>query len=250
MAKVGSYVVDTTGKRPIFEYDLHNQAGPPLRLAIVLRLAELVLGQLAGAGAADTDDSLRTYYAVRIVQHPEQSWTGYGIYLGHGLVITAAHVVGQASRTRPSVRISGLDLPAQVIREGAYEQVDLTVLSIDEQNLPVSLRMRRMTLCEKPPWVGQPVIVAIPEGTARSHIASPMSVPRNLRTKFSTVIADVASTGNSGSGVFAAGQKCLLGIMSRKIQVRSTSNDQAKDVAKYFVPASTIREFIPASYRF
>jgi hypothetical protein len=101
--------------------------------------------------------------------------------------------------------------------------VDLTLLSIDEQKLPVSLRMRRMTLCENPPWVGQPVIVAIPEGTARSHIASPMLVPRNLRAKFSTVIADVASTGNSGSGVFAAGQKCLLGIMSRKIQVRSTS---------------------------
>jgi hypothetical protein len=33
------------------------------------------------------------------------------------------------------------------------------------------------------------------------------------------VIKDVATTGNSGSGVFDLGQKCLLGIMSRKISV-------------------------------
>ena len=31
------------------------------------------------------------------------------------------------------------------------------------------------------------------------------------------MISDVATTGNSGSGVFDAGNKCLLGIMSRKI---------------------------------
>jgi hypothetical protein len=43
------------------------------------------------------------------------------------------------------------------------------------------------------------------------------------------------------------------GIMSRKISVRSNSADAAseeKDIAKYFVPASTIRAFIPADYPF
>jgi hypothetical protein len=34
------------------------------------------------------------------------------------------------------------------------------------------------------------------------------------------VISDVATTGNSGSGVFDAGSKCLLGIVSRKLFVR------------------------------
>jgi S1-C subfamily serine protease len=212
-------------------------------------LVAAVLGLPAAAGAQATDDSLRMY-AVNIVQHPEQSWTGYGIYLGKGLVITAAHVVGQASRTMPSVRIAGLDLTANVIREGSYEREDLTLLSIDEGKLPVSLRLRRMPLCEYPPWTGQPVIVAIPESTARSQVISPMSVPRNLRTQFSTVIRDVVSTGNSGSGVFAVGQKCLLGIMSRKIISRATAEAEPQDIAKYFVPASTIRDFIPAAYRF
>ena len=172
---------------------------------------------------------------------------------GRGLVITAAHVVGSASRTKPSVRIAGLDLPATAIREGSFERVDLTLLSIDEQKLPISLQMRRMPLCEKPPWVGEPVIVAVPEGTARSRIMSPLFLQPAYRIKFGTVIADVATTGNSGSGVFDAGNKCLLGIMSRKFQVTPTSagaGTEPKDIAKYFVPASTIRAFIPAEYRF
>ena len=63
------------------------------------------------------------------------------------------------------------------------------------------------------------------------------------------MIRDVATTGNSGSGVFDAGQKCLLGIMSRKITVRLNTAHE-KDIAKYFVPASTIRAFIPTEYRF
>ena len=69
------------------------------------------------------------------------------------------------------------------------------------------------------PWPGEPVIVAVPEGTARSHVMLPALLPTNVQKRFSTVIRDVATTGNSGSGVFDAGQKCLLGIMSRKITV-------------------------------
>ena len=142
--------------------------------------------------------------------------TNYGVYLEKGLVITAAHVIGSAARTKPSVRIAGMDVPAKAIREGNFENVDLTLLSIDEQKLPIHLEMRRMPLCEKNPWPGQPVIVAIPEGTASSHVISPLALPFKIPRKFSTLISDVASTGNSGSGVFDAGNKCLLGIMSRK----------------------------------
>jgi hypothetical protein len=58
--------------------------------------------------------------------------------------------------------------------------------------------------------------------------------------------------------VFDAGQKCLLGIMSRKITARrepygarpELKDGEQKDLAKYFVPASTIRAFIPGEHRF
>jgi hypothetical protein len=46
-----------------------------------------------------TDDSLRIY-AVDIWQDPPQSWgPGRGVYLGKGLVLTAAHVVGSVAHT-------------------------------------------------------------------------------------------------------------------------------------------------------
>jgi hypothetical protein len=40
-------------------------------------------------------------------------------------------------------------------REGNVERVDLTLLSVDEQKLPVYLRMRRMPLCDNKPWPGK-----------------------------------------------------------------------------------------------
>jgi len=157
------------------------------------------------------------------------------------------------SHTKPSVRIAGMDLPATAIREGNFERVDLTLLSIDEQKLPIYLQMRRMPLCDNKPWPGEPVIVAIPEGTARSHVMLPSLLPAEYQKRFSTVIRDVVTTGNSGSGVFDAGQKCLLGIISLKIYQTPSNKapeSEHRDIAKYFVPASIIRTFIPPEYRF
>ena len=130
--------------------------------------------------------------------------------------------------------------------------MDLTLLAVDQDKLPISLQMRRLSICEIAPWPGEPVIVAIPESTARSRIMSPQLLPQTLRAKFGTVISDVASTGNSGSGVFDANRKCLLGIMSCKIQmpVRIGPRSEYKDLAKYFVPASELRAFIPIESRF
>jgi hypothetical protein len=197
--------------------------------------------------AAGTDDSLLPY-AVHVVKTPAQSPPLYGVYLGRGLVITAAHV---ANRTDPFVRIDGALLPSRTVKRGDFRTVDLTLVQVDERALPVSLRIRRMPICGQPPWPGEKVIVAIPEGTARSRVISPLFLPANARG-FNTVIKDVATTGNSGSGVFDLGQKCLLGIMSRKIQETVLTYQsgswrlQNRDVAKYFVPQSTIKDFIPA----
>jgi len=222
------------------------------RFAIWFLLAMVASVRFGIAQEEPTDQSLRVY-GVNIIRDPPQSWTGYGIYLGRGLVLTAAHVVGSAARTKPSVRIAGLVLPATAVKEGDFEHVDLTLLQVDERQLPVSLRLRRMPVCERPSWVGESVIVVIPEGTARSRIMSPQLLPAQYRTRFSTVISDVATTGNSGSGVFDAASKCLLGIMSRKIQVRpegADSKSEYKDLAKYFVPAVTITAFIPNLHHF
>jgi hypothetical protein len=223
---------------------------PTLRFWIGFCLAAASLLSLGFAHADPADDSLRLY-AVDIWQDPPQSWgPGRGVYLGKGLVLTVQHVVGSAAQTKPSVRIAGMDLPATAIREGNFERVDLTLLSIDEQKLPVYLRMRRMSLCDNRPWPGEPVIVAVPEATARSHVVLPALLGRDIQNRFSTAISDITPALNSGSGVFDAGQKCLLGIISRKISRSNSAQTVDVDIAKYFVPASVIRAFIPTEYRF
>jgi len=216
----------------------------------------VVVAAIALPALAESPDDSLTRYAVHINLTPQQSWPGYGIYLGGGLVITAAHVVGHVSKTQPKVVIAGQELPAKLIKEGDFNQIDLTLLSVDEERLPVGLRMRRNTLCKTDPYVGEPVIVIIPEGIARSSILSPRVLTPDIRAKFPTVIRDVATTGNSGSGVFDAHNKCLLGIMSRRIwrtQFKNHDGELVKestDIAKYFVPVSVIAAFIPPEYHF
>jgi len=229
---------------------------PGLNLFSIAKLATVLLGSMTAvspAFAESTDDSLLVY-AVNIHQTPMQSWgPGYGIYLGKGLFITAAHVAGHTWFTRPKVAIAGTEYPTKVVKAGDFETIDLTLLSVDEKRLPSRLALRRNPLCTQPPWPGEPVITVVPEGTARSRILSPQRLPKDAR-KFDTVIADVAQTGNSGSGVFDAEKKCLLGIMSRKIsEYRSPKVGPGKrelhDLAKYFVPASAIAQFIPTELR-
>ena len=223
-----------------------------LSLGVAFTVA-LVFALINGPSPADEFDDSLLIYAVNIHRTPMQTWgPGYGIYLGKGMFITAAHVVGHAWWTRPKVSIGGQEYPSRVVKEGSFEGTDLTLLSVEENLLPVRLALRRNKLCTAPPWPGESVVTVVPEGTARSRVLAPEKLPIDVR-KFSTVIADVAQTGNSGSGVFDANRRCLLGIMSRKIsQTKKWANGKTVtyDIAKYFVPASTIREFVPPGTSF
>jgi hypothetical protein len=137
---------------------------------------------------------------------------GAAIYLGSGFLITAAHLTDANAEMGAS--IAGVTLPATIVKQGDFEDVDLTLLSVDEQKLPASVVQIQTSLCRAPPWPGDPVLVVDHAGASQSHIISPHIVPFASRSKFQTLIADVATTGNSGSGVFDPNRKCLLGIMS------------------------------------
>jgi hypothetical protein len=203
---------------------------------------------------AESPDESLLAYAVNVHRTPMQTWgPGYGIYLGRGIFITAAHVAGRAWLTRPKIAIGGKEYPTRAIKEGSFEGTDLTLLAVEESLLPMSLRLRRNSLCSAPPWPGEEVVTIVPEAAVRSRVIAPHRLPPDVR-KFDTVIGDVANTGNSGSGVFDVRQRCLLGIMSRKISQTRTRPDTGKaevyDIAKYFVPASVIADFMPAEFRF
>jgi hypothetical protein len=79
-----------------------------LRFTIGLILATAGLASLGFAHAQSTNDSLRIYAV--IIHDPPQPWTGYGIYLGRGLVITA-NVIARALK-RSNLAISDRLKPA------------------------------------------------------------------------------------------------------------------------------------------
>src|SRR5262245_45828311 len=189
--------------RAVLSHDIGTPSEVSVRIAIgiCLTVATFAIG---GAQAEPTDNSLQVY-VVQMLQGSEQSMGYAGVYLGNGLVITAAHVAGPSTW---GVSIDGLNVSAKVIKRGAAETVDLALLSIDEEKLPISLRLRRMPLCERQPPVGWPVILASPQRITRSRIVSPMLLSPMYRSRFSTLISDADTSGRSGSGVFDAERKC------------------------------------------
>jgi len=212
-------------------------------------LGALLLAVLWQPACAQGADDTLLPYAVNIHQTPMQSWgPGSGIYLGKGVFITAAHVAGRTWRTRPKIAIAGQEYPTRVVKEGSFEGTDLTLLSVEEELLPARVRLRRNSICTDPPKPGQEVVTIVPGSAVRSHILAPDQLPIATRSRFNTVIADVAHTGNSGSGVFDVKRKCLLGIMSRKISQTynrpGSRKTETRDIAKYFVPASEIAVFL------
>jgi Trypsin-like peptidase domain len=201
------------------------------------------------------DDALRVY-AVNVTHTApfKKPFVGYGIYLGHGAIITAAHVVGHwPFFTNTRVLIAGQDLPAKVIKEGTVAVIDLALLSVDETRLPISLRLRRNPLCEGPIRVGTNVAVVIPQEATRSRVVSPQLISPKLRARFNTLINEAE---NSGSGVFDVEKRCLLGIISRKVmklgykEVKGRMVIQPMGYAGYFVAAARIARFIPPDFHF
>src|SRR5262249_11618253 len=191
-----------------------------MRQQALLSLSIIIVAVLMSVQvrAEACDDALRMY-AVNVVKTPPfaKQFTGYGIYLGQGRVITAAHVVGHWPLfTHPRVLIAGQDLPAKVIKKGSFEEIDVALLSIDEAALPVSLRLRRNPLCKQPPRIGMEVVNVVPERTSRARILSSHVIVPEFRSKYDSVIDTVEP---SGSGLFDAERKCLLGIISGKLSL-------------------------------
>lgn len=98
-----------------------------------------------------------------------------------------------------SVAIKGAKLPVKVLKQGVYEDIDLSLLHVDQGKLPPMLPT--VQLCSSPPWPGDPVIVIDAARATQSTIAPPSVLPKHYQRRFPTLIKDVATTGNSGSGV-------------------------------------------------
>jgi hypothetical protein len=85
------------------------------------------------------------------------------------------------------------------------------------------------------------VVIVYPERTVRSQIISPLLIPKEYRSKFPTIINE---SQGSGSGVFNADKKCLIGIMSARVTkfayqgANGALTMRENGYAGYFVPVS------------
>ncbi len=202
----------------------------------------VILGLLAvlfGGAAAGAEENGPWIVTARLIRNGAPS--GSGVYLGSGLIVTAAHLVDPNSPM--SATVAKVTLPATILKHGS--EIDLSLLKIDKDKLPANPPLPDTPLCRAPPWPGDPVLVADATDITKSRIASPQGLNFLMRRRFSTLISDVATTGNSGSGVFDPVRKCLLGIIS--VKLTGTSETGPKDFAKYFVPAEEVRSFVSSA---
>ncbi len=224
-------------------------------LIFAMLLGSLSRSSASPSPAQEPEDALRVY-AVNVVKTPplETQFVGYGIYLGQGIIITAAHVVGHwPSLTHPTVRIAGQNFPTKILKEGSFQQTDLALLAVDVTKLPSSLQLRRNPLCKDAPRVGMEVIDVLPQRVSRTRVISAMSIAPEFWHRFATLID---TPQDSGSGLFDPERRCLLGIVSAKVMKYSYQltvrgvTAKPNGFAGYFVPASQILTFIPQDLHF
>jgi len=173
-----------------------------------------------------------------------------GVYLGDGLVLTAAHVAGKPDGTSLFVVAGDQFVPAKFIKAGRSEQTDISLLAVDPAGLPPDLRSHPSPdLCASRLEPGWTVAVASFGRVDRSTIVSPAEMPSSLPARFDSLIKGVDMSGESGSGVFDPVRDCLAGIISRRIQIIPDNSPGGPPIglAKYFVPADEIRAFVGAS---
>ena len=230
-----------------------------MRFALFLRFTIIAAASISAPVYAQIPDDEFKIYAVGVLNVAPfaRPFSGYGVYLGQNAVITPAHVVGRWPLFMdPIISIAGREVPAKVVKKGSFPQLDLALLVVSDTALPMSLGLRRDPLCKAIPSPGTAVIVVSPERAERSQIVSARTIGPRDRSQFSSLINEPHS---SGSGVFDPERRCLLGIMSaavmkqddfRTVPDRPYIGLRWDRSAGYFVPASTITEFIPAHLRF
>ena len=147
-----------------------------MRFALTFCLV-VTLSAPAISGGAEKDSGTPWIVAASIIRNGGPS--GSGVYLKSGLIITAAHLTD--AEANMGVHIAGVALPANVVKQGSFEDVDLSLLSVDQEKLPARIGLFQMQLCEAPPWPGDPVIVVDSGKATRSHIISPQVLPFAMR---------------------------------------------------------------------
>lgn len=163
---------------------------------------------------------------------------GSGVYLGNGLVLTAAHVIKvDPANPSASVILDGWKTEAKLVAIG-QGAVDLALLKVDPAELSRQRRdMKPLDVCTLGTAPNQPVVVAALGSVSLSRtVGAPIRSPA-LSGDWSDILATGYGHGASGGGLFDAGKGCLAGIIIIEATAPGVELTQ-------FVPAPEISVFL------
>jgi S1-C subfamily serine protease len=173
---------------------------------------------------------------------------GSGVYLGDGLILTAAHVVEMDS-THPQVKILFYEqviVPGEVVLNGRIfaPDLDLALIRIEPKDLTPRRRDETPTaICSTNPGTDSPMLVAA-EGKVTTAKTIPTALERrdtasNNTNGWTNILSTGYHHGASGGGVFDPEMNCLEGVISLELSDPSRGIDLTS-----FVPASRIGPFL------
>lgn len=213
----------------------------------MMRKAALLLllaGALALPAAAEPGDApLAAALGVQIEKpagdnvHFSQ---GSGVFLGGGLVLTAAHVVkvNPADQTA-TVVMDGWRTPARIVAIAAG--LDAALLRIDPSEVSAQRRiLSPVQFCTAPTSANQPVIVAAQGAVTLSKTIATSIKSASFTGDWTDSLATGYSHGASGGGVFDASKGCLIGIVIIEATAPGVELTQ-------FLPAARMAPFLAAN---
>lgn len=170
---------------------------------------------------------------------------GSGVFLGRGLVLTAAHVVSVDPGNRQvTVLLDGRRVDGVLVRDGQAQKLDLALIRLKDEDLSPQRRDQPLVpVCPANPEPSQPVTVV-----AMGQSVTAFTIPKGLTSdgreeSWTNLLATGFKQGNSGGGVFSIRQKCLWGIVNLELGGVSKTTGKPIELTA-FVPAARITPFL------
>jgi hypothetical protein len=154
------------------------------------------------------------------IRSGERTFSGGGVWLGDGEVLTAFHLFYEPPRIlQPSDQVSvvfrGVTIPAKVVFHGDLHDNDLAMLKLERDQTPAKLAtLDAPSVCGDVEPVGASLYITAYDAVY-STTASPVGAVMYKGKTWSKAVTSIVSHGVSGSPVFDKRTGCLAGVISR-----------------------------------
>ena len=163
-------------------------------------------------------------YGVMIENRDGDRLAGFasGIWIGDGLILTAAHVVDNKdpgmTNSHPYVVFANFtSVPATVVKIGVRENFDLAILRISTEQIPKSVRiLPSLLICNRYAIAAEELDVVNGSGAVETRAAVDFKTLFKGGQEGTEYLSATFGFGYSGSGIFSRKDHCLMGIISKK----------------------------------